>query len=427
MSLSKKILGALIASLLPVPALAAINGADTTWVLISTAMVLIMTPGLAFFYAGMVRSKNVVSTLSQNFIALGVIGLVWAIIGYSLAFGKGDAYIGDTANYMLRGVGMEPEGTATIPPMLFMMFQMMFAIITPALMTGAFAERVRFQSWLVILVLWSLAVYAPVAHWVWTADGFLATKGAQDFAGGLVVHMTAGFSALAAAIVIGKRRDFGAAGSNKPYNLGMIALGTTLLWFGWFGFNAGSALAANGQAVQAFTNTFLASAAAMVMWTLVDHVKDGKPTLVGGCIAVVAGLIAITPAAGYVTAESAIIIGLIAGFVCNQVARLVKGRYNIDDSLDVFACHGVGGLIGVLAVGFLGDAAIGGANGSLNGGETLLGSQATAAAIVAIYSMVVTVIIIKIVSAIMPIRVTDAEEKTGLDATQHGETIDNHD
>ncbi len=422
---SKKLIAALLASLLPVPAMAAINGADTTWVMIATAMVMIMTPGLAFFYAGMVRTKNVVTTLSQSFICLGVIGLVWAIIGYSLAFGTGDMYIGDTMHYMLRGVGMEPEGTATIPPMLFMMFQMMFAIITPALMTGAFAERVRFQSWLLILVLWSLAVYAPVAHWVWTAGGFLAAKGAQDFAGGLVVHMTAGFSALAAAIVIGKRRDFGTAA--KPYNIGMIVLGTTLLWFGWFGFNAGSALAANGQAVQAFTNTFLASAAAMVMWVLVDHVKDGKPALIGACIAVVAGLIAITPAAGYVTAESAIIIGLVAGFICNNVARLVKGRYAIDDSLDVFACHGVGGLIGVLAVGFLGDAAIGGANGSLNGGDTLLGAQATAAVIVAIYSMVVTVIIVKLVGMIMPIRVTDAEEKLGLDVGQHGEIAHNHD
>ncbi len=421
---SKKFLAAMLASLLPVPALAAINGADTTWVMVATAMVLIMTPGLAFFYAGMVRTKNVVTTLSQSFLAMGVIGLVWAVIGYSLAFGGGDAYIGDTTHYMLRGVGMEPEGTATIPPMLFMMFQMMFAIITPALITGAFAERVRFQAWLLILVLWSLAVYSPVTHWVWTAGGFLATMGVQDFAGGLVVHMTAGFSALAAAIVIGKRRDFGSAA--KPYNIGMILLGTTLLWFGWFGFNAGSALAANGQAVQAFTNTFLASAAAMVMWVLVDHMKDGKPTLIGACIAVVAGLISITPAAGYVTAESAIIIGLLAGFICNSVARIVKGRYAVDDSLDVFACHGVGGLIGVLAVGVFGDAAVGGANGLLNGGDSLLATQATAAAIVAVYSMVLTVIILKIVGLIMPIRVSDAEEQAGLDAAQHGERIDNH-
>lgn len=422
MSLSKKLFGAMVAAaLLPLPALAApaISAADTAWVLVATAMVLVMTPGLAFFYGGMVRGKNAVSTIYQSFIALGVVGLLWVIIGYSIAFGEGDQYLGSTANYMLHGVGLE-GGTLTISPMLFMAFQMMFAIITPALITGAFAERVRFQAWLLILVIWSLAVYAPVAHWVWGPKGFLAAKGAQDFAGGLVVHMTAGFSALVAAIMFGKRRD-----SGKAMDAGMVALGTGLLWFGWFGFNAGSALAANGQAVQAFVNTFIASAAAMVMWTLVDHVKDGKPTLIGACIGVVAGLVVVTPAAGFVTVQSAIILGLVAGFACNQVARLVKGHFNIDDTLDVFACHGIGGLLGVIGVGLFGSKIIGGADGYFNGGHALLNAQLMAAAIVGIYSMVATAIIIKVVGAVTPLRVTDSEEKAGLDDSQHGESIHN--
>lgn len=425
MSLSKKLIGAFAALALPAPALAAVNGADTTWMMVATLLVFIMTPGIAFYYAGMVRSKNVVSTLAQPFIGMGVIGLVWAIIGYSVAFGGGDMWVGDATHYMLRGIGMAPTGAATVSPMLSVMFMMMIAILTPAILTGAFVERVRFQAWMMILILWSLAVFAPVVHWIWTADGYLAAKGAQDFAGGLAIHMTAGFSALAAAIVIGKRRDFGAAA--KPYNLGWTALGAAMLWLGWFGLTAGSAMTVGDQAIHALANTFFAAAASMVMWTLVDHVKDGKPTFTGACIASVAGLIAITAGAGYVTTESAIIIGLIAGFVCNHSARIVKGRYQIDDSLGVFASHGMGGLIGVLAVGFLGSAAIGGGNGSLNGGTTLLGAQATAAVVVAIYSMVATFIILKVVGMIMPIRVTDTEEKNGLDVSQHGEIIDNHD
>ncbi len=429
MSLFRKTLGAMAAMLLPAAALAApapaINGADTAWLIVATALVMIMTPGLAFFYGGMVRTKHVVTTMFQSFVALGVVGILWAVIGYSIAFGTGDQYIGDSVHYMLRGVGMGSENGMTIPTTLFMMFQMMFAIITPALMTGAFAERVRFQAWILILILWSLAVYSPIAHWLWTPGGFLAQKGAEDFAGGMVVHMSAGFSALVCALVLGKRRDFG--GAAKPYNLAWVGLGTALLWFGWFGFNAGSALAANAISVQAFANTFLAPAATMLMWMLVDHVKDGKPTFVGACVGAVVGLVAITPAAGYVTSESAIIIGLVAGFICNNIARIVKGRYAIDDSLDVFACHGIGGLVGVLAVGFLGSAAVSGVNGSINGGDTLLATQATAAVIVALYSMVATFIILKVVALIMPIRVSDAEEKAGLDAGQHGEIIHHHD
>lgn len=400
-----------------------INSGDTAWMLISSAMVLLMTPGLAFFYAGMVRSKNVVSTLAQNMVALAVVGVLWIVIGFSLAFsGDVNNLVGDTAAAMLNGVGTAPNGTATIPYNLFMVYQMMFAIITPALMTGAFAERIRFKAWLLILVLWSLAVYSPVAHWLWSG-GWLADRGAEDFAGGYVVHMTAGFSALVAALVFGKRADFGIAG--KPYDTGLVTLGTALLWFGWFGFNAGSAVAANGLAAQAFVNSFAASATAMLAWMLVDSSKDGKPTLMGGCIGVVAGLVAITPAAGFVTTSSALIIGVLAGVICNLVARFVKGR-GIDDTLDVFACHGIGGLIGVLSVGVFGSAAVSGADGLLAGSTDLLKTQAIAALAVAVYSMVATFVIIKVVGIFVPVRVSSSDEAVGLDTTQHGETIAHH-
>lgn len=412
--------------LLPFPAFAAIDSGDTAWMLTSTALVLFMTPGLAFFYAGMVRGKNAVSTLYQNMIALGVIGVLWAVIGYSLAFSGGSGLIGDAAYTMLNGVGQTPvDANATIPHLLFMAFQMMFAIITPALITGAFAERVNFKAWLIILVLWSLVVYSPVCHWVWASTGWLFAKGAADFAGGLVVHMTAGYSALVVAILFGKRRDFGQA--HKPYNVGMVVLGTAMLWFGWFGFNAGSALTSGGLASQAFVNTFLAAAVAMLAWTLVDAMKDGKPTAVGGCIGIVAGLVAITPAAGYVTTGSSLLIGLTAGILCNLVARIIKGKLNIDDTLDVFACHGVGGTIGVVMAGLLASKAINPAvtDGLLNGGTTLFAVNLTGAVAVAAYSMVCTFVIIKVVGMFCPVRVSDSDEAAGLDANQHGEKIIN--
>lgn len=409
--------------LLPVPALAEVNSGDTAWMLVSTALVLLMTPGLAFFYGGMVRSKNSASTLYQNFIPLGIVGLLWVLIGFSLAFSGGNGFIGDTEKLMLRGVGQEPDGTSTIPYMLFMMFQMMFAIITPALMTGAFAERVSFKAWLMILALWSLIVYSPVAHWVWGSTGWLLASGALDFAGGFVVHMTAGFSALVAALVFGKRRDFGQ--THQPHDIGQILLGTSLLWFGWFGFNAGSALTSGGLAVQAFTTTFLSAAAALLTWTLVDALKDGKPTLMGGCIGVVAGLVAITPGAGYVTTDSAIVIGLGAGSICNLVARIIKGSFKIDDTLDVFACHGIGGFFGILMTGLLATKTVNpaGGDGLLYNGTVVMASNIYGALAVAVYSMVGTYIILKIVNAIIPVRVSDADEQTGLDATQHGEKV----
>ncbi len=425
---SKKYLLLLLFTMLaPIPAFADVNSGDTAWMLVSTALVLLMTPGLAFFYAGMVRSKNAVSTLYQNVISLGAIGVVWAIIGYSLAFSGSSPFVGDAGFMMLNGVGQAPiDANATIPHILFMAYQMMFAIITPALITGAFAERVRFKAWIAILVLWSLIVYSPVTHWVWSSAGWLFAKGAADFAGGLVVHMTAGYSALIAAIMFGKRRDFGQP--QKPYDVGMIVLGTALLWFGWFGFNGGSALGANGLAAQAFVNTFFSAATALLAWTLVDTIKDGKPTAMGGCIGIVAGLVAITPAAGFVTISSALIIGLTAGIVCNIVARLVKGKFNIDDSLDVFACHGVGGTIGVIMTGLLATKSVNatGPDGFLNGGSDVLVANATGAVAVALYSMICTFIIIKLVGFVIPVRVSDSEEKAGLDAGEHGEHIHNH-
>ena len=392
--------------------------------LTSTALVLIMTPGLAFFYAGMVGRKNVVSTLYQNVISLGVVGVLWAVIGYSLAFSAGNSIIGDVSYLMLNGVGQAPvDGNATIPHLLFMVFQMMFAIITPALMTGAFAERVRFKAWLLILVLWSLVVYAPVAHWLWVPTGWLAAMGALDFAGGFVVHMTAGCSALIAAILFGKRYGFGQAA--KPYDVGMVVLGTALLWFGWFGFNAGSALTSGGLASQAFVNTFLAAAVAMLAWTAFDTFKDGKPTTMGGCIGVVAGLVAITPAAGFVTTSTALLIGVAAGIICNFVARVVKNKFKLDDTLDVFACHGIGGAIGVTMTGLLSTTAVNsaGANGLMHGESKLFIANLVGLVAVAAYAMVCTFVIIKVVSVITPLRVTDSEENTGLDMSQHGETI----
>ncbi len=425
MKLSKKQLCTMLPlAMLPFPAFAGVDSGDTAWMLISTALVLLMTPGLAFFYAGMVRSKNAVSTLYQNVIALSVVGVIWVIAGFSLAFGAGNGFIGDLSMWMLKGVGQEPvDGNATIPYILFMAFQMMFAIITPALITGAFAERIRFKAWIIIMTLWSLAVYSPVAHWLWSSTGWLFTKGALDFAGGYVVHMTAGYSALVAALLFGKRRDFGAA--IKPHNIGMIVLGTGLLWFGWFGFNAGSALTAGGLASQAFVNTFLAAAVALLAWTSVDSMKDGKPTAVGGCIGVVAGLVAITPAAGFVTATSALGIGAVAGVVCNLAARMIKGKFKIDDTLDVFACHGVGGTIGTIATGLLASKAVNsaGADGLLNGGSDLFTANMIAAVTVAAYSIVGTFVIIKLVGLLTPLRVTDAEEEKGLDITEHGEMI----
>lgn len=409
---------------LPIPALAAVNSGDTAWMLTSSALVLLMTPGLAFFYAGMVRPKNAVSTLYQNMLPLGVIGVLWAVLGYSLAFSGKGSFVGDLGYLFLNGVGQDPvDENATIPHLVFMIYQAMFAIITPALMTGAFAERIKFRAWIYFLIAWSLVVYSPVAHWIWNPAGWAAAAGSLDFAGGYVVHMTAGYSALIAAIIIGKRKDFGKA--QRPYDIGMVTLGTALLWFGWFGFNGGSALSSGGLAAQAFINTFFSAATAMLAWAVVDNIKDGKPTLVGACIGIVAGLVAVTPAAGYVTAQSALVIGLTAGILCNLAARIVKQKFGVDDSLDVFACHGIGGTIGTIMTGLLATVSVNsaGANGLLNGGDKLFTANITTAIVVALYSMIATFILLKIIGAIVPLRVAAGDEDAGLDSTQHGEKI----
>jgi Amt family ammonium transporter len=409
---------------------AKIDTGDTAWILISTALVLLMTPGLAFFYGGMVRTKNVVSTLFQNFAALAFVGLIWAVVGYSLAFGTGNSFIGGLSFLMLNGVGQEPNAdyAATIPHALFMLYQCMFAVITPILITGAIAERIKFKSFLLFMGLWSLFVYSPVAHWVWGTGGWIRAMGGLDFAGGLVVHMTAGFSSIAFVYLLGQRRDFGKTEA-KPYDTGMILLGTALLWFGWFGFNGGSALGANGLATQAFGNTFFASAAAFIAWMLFDTFKKGKPSALGAGIGAVAGLVAITPAAGFVTFTSAIFIGLCAGFVCNFAVGLIKETFKFDDTLDVIGCHGVGGFMGVMLTGVLANKSVNsaGADGILNGGGTALfmANLMGSLGVIAI-SLIGTVVIYKIVDVVFGMRVSDTEEAQGLDNSQHGEFINSN-
>src|SRR5512138_1112947 len=313
------------------------NQADTAWMLVSTALVLLMTPALAFFYGGLVRSKNALNTMMMSFISLGFVGVLWALLGYSLAFTTGNAWLGDLSNAMLAGVGIEAKGT--IPHALFMAFQGTFAIITAALISGAVIERMRFSAYVAFITLWALAVYAPIAHWVW-GGGWLAQWGALDFAGGTVVHINAAVAALVAALVVGKRSDYGSP-SILPHNVPFVLLGAGLLWFGWFGFNAGSALAASPQAGLAFVTTMLAPAATLVVWTLLDFFRLGKATAVGGATAIVVGLVAITPAAGFVSPMSAILLGGAAAFP-SYFALLWRARTSLDDSLDVLAAHGVG-------------------------------------------------------------------------------------
>ncbi len=396
------------------PAVAAINSGDTAWMMVSTALVLLMTPGLAFFYAGMVRPKNAGSTTFQNFAALGVISLVWAVCGYSLAFGKGGNFIGDFSMAFLKGVGNEPcEFSPVIPHSVFMAFQCMFAVITPALITGSFAERIKFKPYIVFLILWSLLVYSPVAHWVW-GGGFLMLKGVKDFAGGMVVHMTAGFSALAAAFVFGRRSDHGKQ-AYLPHNTPLVCLGTALLWFGWFGFNAGSALAANESAANAFVTTHFATATALVVWVSMDWAV-GKPNLVGACVGAVVGLVAITPAAGFVTLSSSIIIGAAAAAISYVIVKMVRGM-KIDDSLDVFACHGIGGLTGSILTGAL---------AKDGGGMAQVMIQLAGAAWVLVYSFGVTFLMLKILDVYFGLRPTEQDELEGLDETQHDEPAYSH-
>jgi Amt family ammonium transporter len=392
--------------------------------LISTALVLLMTPALAFFYGGLVRSKNALNTMMMSFISLGFVGVLWAVIGYSLALAPGSNWIGDTSFAFLNGVGLANTGSIlgdvlTIPHLLYMGYQMTFCIITAALISGAIVERMRFSAYLVFICLWSLVVYAPVAHWVW-GGGWLADMGAWDFAGGTVVHVNAGVAALVAAIVVGKRSDYGTS-SILPHNIPTVLLGAGLLWFGWFGFNAGSALAASPIASLAFVTTMLAPAGTLVVWTVLDLIRSGKPTAVGCATAIVVGLVAITPAAGFISPMNALILGMIAA-VPSYLGLIIRTKTSLDDSLDVVAAHGVGGTVGALLTGVFADKSLNGLfDGALYGNPQQLVNQGAAVLAAIVYSGVVTFILLKLISIVVPLRATAAEEGTGLDITQHGE------
>jgi len=406
------------------------NSGDTAFMLVSAALVMIMTPGLALFYGGMVRSKNVLGTIMQNFVMLGVVSIQWALFGYSLAFGPDLGHLVGNLDWIgLHGVGFEPfkAYSETIPHQTFMIYQAMFAIITPALITGAFAERMKFSTFLVFMLLWATLVYDPIAHWVWGDGGWLKNLGALDFAGGTVVHINAGIAALAAALVMGPRKGYAGYGNGTeafiPHNLPMTILGAALLWFGWFGFNAGSALAAGALASSAFTATHLATAAATLSWIGTEWILRGKPTTLGAASGAVAGLVAITPAAGFVGPMSAIIIGLLAGVIC-YLAVLAKPKLGYDDSLDVVGVHCIGGMVGALCTGLFATKLVNpaGGDGLFFGNPGQLLTQAIAVGATLIYSFVLSYILFWILDKTMGLRVSTDEEVAGLDTTQHQET-----
>jgi Amt family ammonium transporter len=397
----------------------AINSGDVAWMLTASALVLLMTPGLSFFYGGMVSLKNVVSTMLQSLIALGVISLVWVAVGFSLAFGDSiKGAIGNPMTFlMFDGVGEATNKAlcATVPLIIFAMFQLKFAIITPALITGSFAERVRFSAYLLFIVLFSLFIYAPLAHWTWHPDGFLRKWGVLDFAGGTVVHMSAGWAALAGALILGRRKAHLSNETASPANVPFVILGTGMLWFGWFGFNAGSAVAANGTAAMAFATTNTASAAAMLGWMFFDWMRGRKPSALGACIGAVVGLVAITPAAGYVTIRESIVIGLVASVASNLAAHW-KSKSTLDDTLDVFPCHGVGGMIGMLMTGIFAKDV-----GLTSGKTETFIAHLGALVIVSAFSFFGSLILFKITDLIIPLRVSEEQEIEGLDQSQHGE------
>ena len=400
-----------------------INAGDTAFVLMSAALVALMTPGLAFFYGGLVRRKNFLAIMMQSFISMGVVTFIWVAVGYSLAFsGNGPlGLIGNLDWAFLYGVGEAPGPWApTIPALAHFTYMEMFAIITPALITGAFADRVNFKSYLWFLVAWSLFVYIPFTHWIW-GGGFLAEWGALDFAGGMVVHTSAGMAALASVWVVGRRR-FAKGERSVAHNIAFVGLGTALLWFGWFGFNGGSALAANGVAAQAFVNTDIAGSIAMCTWLFITWKVDGKPSLIGAFTGAVAGLACVTPCAGYIPTWSAFVIGLLAGSVCYGAVKF-KERMKWDDALDVWAAHGVGGIMGSILLGVFASLAINpaGADGLLEGNPKFLGVQVLAVLIIGAYSFVATWVILKVINIFGPVRVPDEVEKIGLDSQLHGE------
>ena len=404
------------------------NSGDAAWMIMATALVLLMTPGLSFFYGGMVSKKNVISTMMQSFIATGLISVLWIVMGFGLAFGPSiRGFIGNPVEFfMMKGINSkEPWSLApTIPLLLFALFQMKFAIITPALVVGATAERMRFTSYLLFMVLFSLLIYSPIAHWTWHPDGFLFKMGVLDFAGGTVVHISAGCAALAGAIVLKRRKVHVMREEVKPARIPYVLLGTGLLWFGWFGFNAGSAVGAGSLAVNAFANTNTASAAAGMAWIFFDMLRGRKPSALGFCIGAVVGLVAITPAAGYVGLPQSMFIGFIAA-ICSNVVVFWKGKTTIDDTLDVFPCHGVGGIVGMILTGVFASSKINPAavDGLMYGGTHFFLKQLAGCAIVVAFSLVMGFILFKIVDMLNPMRVTIEEEEIGLDVTQHAESL----
>jgi Amt family ammonium transporter len=404
-----------------------INPGDTAWVLASAALVMFMTPGLALFYGGMVRAKNVLGMLMQNFFCLGIISIIWAVLTYSLAFSGDNKWIGNLDLAWLRDAATaSPTGfELSIPPLVFLAFQLMFAIITPALITGAVADRMKFLAWVLFVLIWAVLVYAPIAHWVFSPAGWLFKRGALDFAGGTVVHINAGIAALAAVLVLGRRRGW-PNHPMPPHALPFTLIGAGILWFGWFGFNAGSALKGDGIAAQALVNTHMAAAAALIGWLVVERLRTGHATTLGAASGLVAGLVAITPCAGFVGGMAPIYIGLIAGAVC-AVAVTLKFKFGYDDSLDVVGVHLVGGLVGSLLLGFFADGAINpaGTDGVfLGGGFSLFKEQVIAVVATVVWSFVVTFLIVFVLDKVLPggVRVTEEDEETGLDLTQHSET-----
>jgi Amt family ammonium transporter len=402
-----------------------LDSGDIAWVIAATALVMIMTPAVGFFYGGLVRRKNLVSTIVQCFAIFAVISLVWALWGYSLALGPSvRGFIGSLADVGLNNVGDAPNPgySSTIPELLYFAFQLKFAAITPALIIGAFAERIRFKSLIIFVVLWTTFIYAPIAHWIWAVGGVLRAIGVVDFAGGLVVHTAAGVSALAAALVVGRREGIDQKKEVRPNNIPYVILGASILWFGWFGFNAGSALAADAVAVNALVVTNLAAAAGAVSWMLTDWVRKGKPSAVGISVGAVCALAAVTPASGYVGPMPAIIIGLAAGIVCNFVAGW-RARSTLDDSLDVFACHGAGGMLGTFATGLFASVTINaaGPNGLFFGNPALIVAQLVGIVVVAGFAFVGSYVLLRVINIFTPVRVSPKEEDAGLDMSQHGE------
>jgi len=401
-----------------------INSGDTVFVLFSSAMVMLMTPGLAFFYGGMVRRKNILSVLMQCFFVLCLLTVHWMLFGYSLSFAPGKGFWGGSLWFGLNGVGLEPYTAyaGTVPHQAFMIFQAMFAIITPALIIGAFAERIRFSAFLVFTLLWSTFIYAPLCHWVWGDGGWLKSLGVLDFAGGIVVHTSAGIAALVTTLIIGKRKNL-EHNVPAPHNLPLVVLGTALLWFGWFGFNAGSALAANGLAVSTFVATNAAAASAGLSWALLEWIRNGKPTVFGIVTGSIAGLATITPASGFVSPTSALVIGIFASIVCFIGVAVIKPKFGYDDSLDAFGVHGLGGILGTIATGLFASKAVNpaGADGLFFGNPKQLLIQAIGVGVAVVYTFIGTVVIYKLVDIFLRMRVTEKEEMMGLDLTQHRE------